>query len=106
MWMVENEVFGFHHGEVGSLVAARWKLPRSIVAAIRFHHGPPDRVHGVSDVLLVTSADRIAGSVAKREPPAPEEVLNRATRHRLALTQDMLLDILEQAAASWPEIQV
>jgi len=36
----EMERLGFHHGDVGSEIASRWKLPDSIVQAIRFYPYP------------------------------------------------------------------
>jgi HD-like signal output (HDOD) protein len=36
----EMERLGFHHGDVGSEIASRWKLPDSIVQTIRFYPYP------------------------------------------------------------------
>lgn len=38
---VEREEFGFDHAEVGAHVAHKWRLPRRLVNAIRFHHHAP-----------------------------------------------------------------
>jgi len=32
--------WGIEHGEVGGILAERWKLPRPIQQAVRFHHSP------------------------------------------------------------------
>ncbi len=37
----EREEFGFDHAELGALVAEKWKLPKSLVQAIRHHHHDP-----------------------------------------------------------------
>ncbi len=36
----ERQAFGSDHAEIGSAIAARWKLPELIVDAIRGHHHP------------------------------------------------------------------
>jgi putative nucleotidyltransferase with HDIG domain len=38
----ERDEFGFDHAVLGGHVAAKWELPKMLVAAIRFHHHPPD----------------------------------------------------------------
>jgi len=37
----EREEFGFDHAALGAKVAAKWRLPPQLVAAIRYHHHPP-----------------------------------------------------------------
>ncbi|MEW5744030.1 MAG: HDOD domain-containing protein [Nitrospirota bacterium] len=34
----ESEMLGFNHCNVGGLIARKWKLPRSLEAAIEYHH--------------------------------------------------------------------
>lgn len=38
--IAESEVLGFHHGELGQLVAERWNLSAKLVKVIAHHHGP------------------------------------------------------------------
>ena len=103
---LEEAQLGFHHGHVGAMVAARWKLPKPVLCAIRFHHGPPDRVHKSAVVLLVTCADRIANRAARRGDTNPRELLNLATRKRLGLDREALAEVLDQARTNWRTIQV
>jgi putative nucleotidyltransferase with HDIG domain len=37
---IEKKVLGFHHGEVGGRLLARWKFPANIVNAVTHHHNP------------------------------------------------------------------
>ncbi len=39
---LEQSEFGFNHSEIGSELALLWKLPDTLVKAIRYHHCPPD----------------------------------------------------------------
>jgi HD-like signal output (HDOD) protein len=38
----ELKVLEVHHGDVGALVAEHWRLPESIVAAVKYHHTPSE----------------------------------------------------------------
>jgi len=40
MVMVERELLGFDHAEVGSRLLERWGFPPELVFAVRFHHDP------------------------------------------------------------------
>ncbi|MGP1680042.1 MAG: HDOD domain-containing protein [Burkholderiales bacterium] len=39
----EHEVLGFDHAQIGAALAARWKFPAGIAAAIAGHHAPMDQ---------------------------------------------------------------
>lgn len=55
----ERDVLGFDHAEAGSLLAADWSFPQSIVEVIRDHHDPksddflPNLIH-LSDLMVRT----------------------------------------------------
>jgi len=38
----ETEVLNVNHAELGGLIAAHWKLPRSICVGIQYHHEPEE----------------------------------------------------------------
>lgn len=40
LWEEEARLLGIEHGEVGELLAARWKLPEPIRMAVAYHHRP------------------------------------------------------------------
>ncbi len=79
--LVEREVMGLDHGEVGQLLLKRWKFPDLIAGPIGVHHHDhiPDRVDEV-DVALLQAADHAAlasGVGAAGNPrviPLPESV--------------------------------
>jgi putative nucleotidyltransferase with HDIG domain len=47
----EIDVFGFSHSELGSRLAAVWRLPDNLVDAIAAHHGAPPQSDGLSYVV-------------------------------------------------------
>ena len=52
----ERTVFGVTHAEIGGLVAARWKLPPSIVEAITRHHDAGGDLDPVSATVSLAHA--------------------------------------------------
>ena len=55
----EEEVFGLSHGEVGSTLAERWRLPEILVQCIR-HHGDPAQVAGCGDERVVQAVELLS----------------------------------------------
>jgi len=37
---IEKELLGYHHGEIGAMIAQNWKFPDVIIDAVRYHHEP------------------------------------------------------------------
>jgi HD-like signal output (HDOD) protein len=42
--VVEQDVLGFEHAELGALIAAEWKFPAAICEGLRYHHDPESAV--------------------------------------------------------------
>ena len=63
--VLEREVFGFTHNDLGAMMAKRWALPEAVVRATRFH----DNENGLAelDVLpaIVLVADRIVHCIER-----------------------------------------
>ena len=53
---VEQDILGFHHGEIGAELAKKWNLPSDLVEVIRYHHQPKDAQHNP----LLTSVVHVA----------------------------------------------
>lgn len=107
---IEGQRFGFTHVHVGARLVERWNLPRQVVRAICFHHGPSFEIVNNPAVLIVALADQIAyrcsnalgGTVRSRlqslaarvlhlTPEAFGEVLVEAQKHRALVTADLRL---------------
>lgn len=58
---VERDVFGFDHAQLGAALMASWKLPDSLIQAVRFHHQPSL----ARDFALETSIVHVANNLAK-----------------------------------------
>lgn len=56
----EKQVLGINHAELGGKVAERWKFPKSIILAIRYHHTPTQSSEEREIVELISLCDVVA----------------------------------------------
>lgn len=61
--VIEQELLGFDHGEIGGELMRVWHLPETLVEAIRFHHTPQQAEQHPLEAALVHLADVIACAV-------------------------------------------
>lgn len=66
---VEQDLLGFTHADVGSVLAIKWFLPEDLTIAIRYHHAPErDPFHKTLSSLICLS-DAIAAQEGKPALP-------------------------------------
>ena len=70
---LEKAALGFTHVEVGGQLAAKWKLPESVIAGVSGHHAP-DKVEGPERDLARTVAMGAAVAEVLGEPLPPGAV--------------------------------
>lgn len=59
-WVVEKEIFGATHGEVGAFLLGLWGMPMEILEATAFHHDPSrDRSQGFTVLTAVHAANAL-----------------------------------------------
>lgn len=54
---VEEEVLGYHHGQVGAKIAQKWRLPLDLVEAIALHHQPDKAIVNPALIAITHVAD-------------------------------------------------
>lgn len=59
---VEPQVFGFTHGQVGSALLDRWKLPTLLQEAVAWHHQPRFAARFPVEAAVVHVADHLANA--------------------------------------------
>lgn len=88
----ELKVLEVHHGDVGAVVAEHWRLPESIVAAVKYHHTPVQRPEPIcyavalGDMLahyLMGDGVEILGGPDQRVPVAENLALEDRPLERL-----------------------
>jgi two-component system cell cycle response regulator len=77
----ERSELGYDHAEVGSALAARWKLPEEIVTAIRYHHDPDAcSTQGQHLVRAVALGARICDCLETDAPSSCMRTFERVSR--------------------------
>jgi putative nucleotidyltransferase with HDIG domain len=59
---IEGEIFGFHHGQLGSALLDRWKLPTMLQEAVAWHHQPRLAARYPVEAAVVHVADHLANA--------------------------------------------
>ena len=58
--VIEKNLIGFDHAEVGAKLAEVWKFPQPIIDGIRYHHNPDDATENLTLVYIVHLADALS----------------------------------------------
>lgn len=103
---VELQMLGLDHNQVGALVAEYWSLPPQVVQAIRYHHGPRERVQGDPVVCLVAHANLIATRIAAGNPAAAALALDAQTVAFLGLRPDDAARIVDDLSAGLAQVEI
>jgi putative nucleotidyltransferase with HDIG domain len=92
---IEREVLGVDHVEVGTWIAAHWRFPDAVMAAIAGHHAPPTGGHTASLVDIVHVANALAHALdLTGDPNEIVPVIDPAAFGRLALPPSAWLQVL------------
>ena len=101
---VERELMGYDHGEVGAALLASWRLPDSLVEAVRYHHFPLEAEEHRLEAAIVHLADVIACAVhdpaaeSGRVPP-----LEPRAWELVGLSADIMESLVAEADAQFAE---
>ncbi len=57
---IEEDILGITHAQAGAMLTERWKFPKEIVNAIRYHHTPEEAEGNSKVVDIVHVADALA----------------------------------------------
>ena len=102
--VLEKELLGVTHAEVGAYLLGFWGLPISIVETVAYHHSPELVMDGAVDVLAaVHVADALLNAQqSEHRSPPPEDLLNHAFIERVGLGAqlDGWRDLAASVAAS------
>jgi HD-like signal output (HDOD) protein len=91
---LEQQVLGFNHADVGSVLGIKWFLPEDLTIAIRYHHSPDRDPFHSSLSSLIHVADTMAwdnGQPSSQNTGRPE--LSQAALRAIGLTQPDLQEI-------------
>ena len=69
---VEEQVLGFDHSRIGAYAAEKWKLPQTLVGAIRWHHEPEgvrDEEEVIRKLVETVHLADILARASEHDPP-------------------------------------
>lgn len=100
----ERDALGMDHGEVGAILCEKWRLPKPLEWAARWHHAPNQTPPGADQVLvdLTHLADSLAhalglgadiGELSRR---VDEEVLDRLILDRSEIDRAISNSVMNQ----------
>jgi putative nucleotidyltransferase with HDIG domain len=105
----ERRCLDIDHSEVGSMIAAAWKLDRGIADAIRFHHNPElcEAGNGLDVLYTIIVADYYVnreeiGFSGNRYPQKPGQEIFQS----LGLTKETMEEIAEEVNAEIEKAKV
>jgi putative nucleotidyltransferase with HDIG domain len=98
LFQLERQALSFHHGDVGALVASRWKLPLLVGKTIRNHHGPIEAVLADPRVAIVATVNALIHHVAAGDMAAAALAIDDPVRRSLGLSNEDIADIILYAA--------
>jgi HD-like signal output (HDOD) protein len=78
LFLLENEILGANHGQVGAWMVDKWNLPKEIVEPIAYHHFPHEAKKYKPLTLILYHANRLAHAAAEHKssgnPKLPETI--------------------------------
>jgi HD-like signal output (HDOD) protein len=85
-YLLERELLGVTHAEVGAYLLGYWGLPLPLVEAIAFHHTPSMVAEGAADTLAaVHVADALVDNPVVNDDPGRDGLLDLAFIERAGL---------------------
>ena len=104
--LVEEEVLGVTHTDVGALVAKRWELHEKIVRVIQHHHGPRYEIEANPEVAIVAIADQIAYRLETASFEKYSRKLAALSSNLLKLPPSEFEEVVEWGAEILPLIEI
>jgi HD-like signal output (HDOD) protein len=117
----EVKVLEVHHGDVGALVAEHWRLPESIVNAVKYHHTPSERPEPICYAValgnmlaeyLTAEGAEVLASPGQRVPVSAGLGLDGRRAERLAealremeIDEDVCQELVYSTAARYEDVR-
>jgi HD-like signal output (HDOD) protein len=117
----EVKVLEVHHGDVGALVAEHWRLPESIVNAVKYHHTPSERPEPICYAValgnmlaeyLAAEGAEVLASPGQRVPVSAGLGLEGRAAERLAealreleIDEDVCQELVYSTAARYEDVR-
>lgn len=96
----EHDLFGFHHGAVGAMLAKKWGLSKSIQCAIQNQYDPFEDEKELTTTCIISAANALAFECGcYNNAPAPDEGFNQDVIEVLGLPMEQFAPICDVVRA-------
>ncbi len=98
LWQAERSLLGYHHGEIGAVIARKWNLPIAYCEAIERHHEPDITLTNgeLASVLALSDALSHYTDPSERERRTIQP-LHKALWEPLGLDESAIRAMVQQA---------
>jgi putative nucleotidyltransferase with HDIG domain len=67
--VLERDLIGFDHAEVGEALLKHWNMPENLCASVRYHHDPEQANDACLEAALIHIADQVTHSAQESKDP-------------------------------------
>jgi len=104
LFLVEQEILGYTHADIGKFLSDKWNLPSIIVHVVSHHHSPCDAKTYIKEAAIVHLADILCraldmGSGGDNKIPKINNSAWEATNLRLSDIEPIMMEMEEEFAA-------
>jgi HD-like signal output (HDOD) protein len=98
LYRVERELIGFDYAEVGGALMNHWKLPDSLVDAVRWHPQPEKAQSSPIEASIIHIAGQLIASLEANEQIGQAELqINPVAWEKTGLSEDVLEPVIHEA---------
>lgn len=104
LYLIENDMIGFDHAELGGRLAEHWGLPTILSESIKFHHQPglaPTQLEGASTINIANSLAVLAELNTSDFEQTDAPPISPQTWNRLGLEESITAEIIEEAKSQF-----
>ena len=95
MFVVEKDVLGLTHQDVGEGLASKWQLPDTLVGVIGHHHDPNDDTSDMAHLIHLSNAcSKLSGFTFSER--AKEMTCSEMTLEKLGTTQESVEQVFKE----------
>ncbi len=107
LFQAEEEIMGFKHSDVGSVLAIKWFLPEDLTIAIRYHHSPVNDPFHKSLSALIHLADWVTWKDGKGSAKGiPEPDLDETVFEKTGIEEERLEGLMETIRQEYSKLEL
>ncbi len=103
--LIEQEIIGFDHSEVGAALTRQWKLPPILQECVGFHHTPSKATIFPQEAAIVHIAQAITNLAGKHSLEGDDSgLIDESTWKIAGLSKAVIEETIEEVEAEIPEV--